>query len=218
MTPMLLAPLFFAGCDDPNNITFGGTTTWRMFPFEQGRVWEYISTDRTLPYKLVAELEGKPDIEQSINVYTISYNERCANNDPDCKDFERFRIRWSSTPGLGVRIHTVLDAQGILSFEPPLQLAKSQMQLNESVETNTGGRTWNSTFGGVVQCDTNFPAGWDQCGQFTVNSDLVDAPSPVLGTFWAAQGQGIATIEFAEDGGERWRLSDVDCGTCDGDW
>ncbi|MEO0600705.1 MAG: hypothetical protein AAF211_04665 [Myxococcota bacterium] len=216
MTPILLAPLLL-GCEDPNEFTFEGITTWNMFPFEQGRVWEYISTDRSLSYKLVAELEGKPDVENSVNVYTVSYNERCVNNDPDCEDFERFRIRWSSTPGQGVRVHTVIDPQGIITFEPPLKVADSQMQLDESIDTVSGGRTWTSSFAGLVGCDTNFPAGWDSCGSFTITNDTVDVPSPVLGTWLASVGNGVATIDFADEEGV-WRLSDVDCGTCDGEW
>ena len=213
MNPMLLAPLLF-GCD--SEIQFEGVITWNMFPFEQGRVWEYISTDRTLPYKLVAELEGKPDIENSINVHTVSYNELCVSNDPKCEDFERFRIRWSSTAGRGVRIHTVIDDGDVLTFEPPLQVATTRMELGDEIETISGGRTWTSTFGGLVPCDTNFPSGWNECGNFTITSDL-DATSPVLGTFWAAAGNGLGTIDFADEEGT-WRLADVDCGTCDGDW
>lgn len=216
MTPVLLAPALLVGCGDPTDIQFGGTVTYKMFPFEQGRVWEYISTDRKLPYKLIAQIEGKPDIEASINVYTVSYTEVCVSNDPDCKDYERFRIRWSNTRSAGARVHTVIDAEGIQSFDPPLKFSMPQMLLDETVETVTGGRTWSSTFGGEVSCDTNF-SGWDSCGLFTVESNL-DAPSPLLGSFWAANGHGLATLEFADEGGERWRLSDADCGTCDGVW
>jgi len=217
MNPFLLAPVLL-GCGDPNDIAFGGTITWNMFPFEQGRVWEYVSTDRTLPYKLVAELEGKPDVENSINVYTVSYNERCVSNDPECEDLERFRIRWSSTRGQGVRVHTVLySPTDIVTFEPPLVVAEPRMQLAEEVVTSTAGATFTSTYLGLVTCDTNF-AGWNECGNFTIVSDQPERESPVLGTFWAAVGNGLATIEFAEDEGERWRLVDADCGTCDGDW
>lgn len=215
MTPMFLAPLLFVGCD--NDFEFPGITTWNMFPFEQGRVWEYISTDRTLTYKLVAQLEGKPDIEQSINIYTVSYNRECVSNDPDCEDAELFRLRWSSTANLGVRIHT-LQQDGInTQFEPPLVVARPQMELDEMVMTTTGGRSWTSQFGGIVPCDTNFPAGWDQCGLFEIDDNLIDVPSPILGAFWAAPQQGLATIEFQGEEG-RWRLSDVDCGECDGRW
>ncbi|MEN0066444.1 MAG: hypothetical protein AAGA48_30185 [Myxococcota bacterium] len=216
MNPILIAPFLF-GCD--STVVFDGVTVWNMFPFEQGRVWEYVSSDRTLPYKLVAELEGKPDIEDSIAVYTVSYNEVCVNNDPKCEDFERYRIRWSSTPGLGVRIHTVISPDGNTTFAPPLQVARPTMQLDEMVETVSAGRTWTSTFGGLVPCDTNFAQGWNECGSFAIASSSVDSPNPVLGTWLVARGNGAATIEFSDEEGKgRWRLVDVDCGTCDGDW
>ncbi len=217
LASLLVGLVGLVGCDDPD-IQFPGITTWNMFPFEVGRVWEYRSTDRSLPYELVAELEGSPDVENSVNIYTVSYNQQCVSNDPGCEDleFERFRLRWSSTSNRGVRVHTLIDRDGtITAFEPPLQVAESRMELDDTIETVTAGRTYTSTFGGLVECETNF-SGWDNCGSFTIESSS-KAPSPLLGRWLAAVGNGAATIDFADEEGV-WQLADADCGTCDGEW
>ncbi|MEM6927785.1 MAG: hypothetical protein AAF602_12705 [Myxococcota bacterium] len=206
-----------------NSIVDTGNTTevadgiYRSFPFEIGRTWAYRNTDEAIPYELHVELEGEGDDDDGVDIYTLSYNEVCFGNDPDCLDSERFRIRWSSTPESGVKIHCVISPSGPTELFPPVTVAEPDGQPGDSVATTTAGRTVTSTFSRLEPCSTLEVKGFESCARFEITSDQPDDDLPFLGRFWVAPGNGAGNLDLADEKGV-WQLIDFDCGTCDGVW
>jgi hypothetical protein len=201
--------------------SFSGSPVWQMFPFDGERTWTYISTDTTLPYKLVAHSTGEPEVVGGDNVYTIEYTSSCFGADPSCIDGEVLRrVKWSSNVTDGVFVHAWAEGDdAFVDLEPPIHVTLDDMKRGETLETTTAGAVWTSTMSGIEECPIALSAAWDECGRFEVSVEGTDG-YPVAGAYWATVGNGIAAMELATETGV-WQLSDLDCQTendCDGTW
>ncbi len=214
---LALPAALLAGCTGDNPYTFSGLVTYELFPFDGDRVWEYINTDETLPYKLIATTVGS-ESQGGRNVYAVQYAKECVANDPDCVDGDVLRtVRWSSTSSDGVHLWGYTMGSTTVEFDPPVQLTLSTMKRDDVVTTTTGGADWTSTMVGTDVCPIAFTGNWDECIVLRLETTAADG-YPLTGTYYAAARNNLAAIELDGDSG-RWELSDFDCsGECDGSW
>jgi hypothetical protein len=212
---------------------YPGIATYDLFPFDCERTWEFISTDTTVPYKLVAISDTPPEPKGDTNVYTLEYAADCFGAGCEYAELEVLRkLQWSSTIGDGVFIHGYAVGEGaIQKFDPPLQLATEYMRKavdpeapasGEFAETITGGATWTSVLVDIEACPVKMAVDWNECYKFVLTTDGGDGV-PVAGTYWAIAGQGVVAMEIAGDTGQ-WQLSSQtaeaseDMGECLGEW
>lgn len=227
---MTLAPSLFlslAACSGQNQFTFAGSPVWKLFPFDGQRTWEYISTDESLSYKLVASSILEPEVVRNKNVYTVDYAVECVRTDPECVTGTLLRqLRWSSTVTDGVLVHGwSVDGGPLADYDPPVRITADMAERDDVFVTESGGITWISTVLGVDECPIHMNAAWDECTMFEVAADVDGdgAPDegegyPLAGTYWMTQGNGTAALEIVGDSGQ-WQLSDLGCeGECDGSW
>lgn len=209
--------LSFVACSGAQPI-LGGTPVWDLFPFDGERTWEYTSTDLELPYKLVAESILEPEKKGTMNVYTVNYWTECVGNSDTCVDGDIIRsVKWSSDVIDGVFLHAYDVGDGFVVFDPPVQLALKEMLRDDSVDTQTDGTLWTSTFNGITDCPEALTTDWPECGELELTVDSGDG-IPLAGKYWATKGNGLAGMELAGENGQ-WQLSSIDCqGECDGEW
>jgi hypothetical protein len=209
--------LVLAGCPSPP-IVLNGVPIWEMLPFDGQRTWEYTSTDLELPYRLVASSILEPEKKGDRNIYSVEYLTDCVGADPDCVDGEVIRrVKWSSDVLDGVFIHAYDDGGGYIDLDPPLHFAEKEMLRDESVETETAGALWTSTFLGIEECPINLTASWPECARMELTSNNGDG-FPLAGTYYLTAGNGTAALQLSTEEG-LWELSSLDCqGECDGTW
>lgn len=216
MSPFLV--ILLGGCDG-NQYSFSGEPVWELFPFDGQRTWDYISTDESLSYKLIAQSLNEPEQKDGSNVYTVDYSTECVAADADCVDGEILRkIQWSSDIDDGVFIHGfAVGSDPITELSPPLQISKEVAKRDDFVETSTGGAMWTATHMGTEVCPIRMNAAWDECTRIEIAVDAGDG-YPIAGSWWATKGNGVAAMEIATETGQ-WQISDVACeGECDGTW
>jgi len=210
--PVILGVVSSIGCQNP--IPRPPVNHWPAFPFEEGRTWDYENTNISVSFTLRAERTAEV-VEGSPTLYTIAYREVCRDTASGCEDHERLRLRWSSAIVSEVQIHTAVVNGQEIGFEPPLAIATSGMRPGDQArtESNVGGLT--STYLGTEPCDVEFERGPADCNHYELEPD---AALPLgLTEIRAAPGRGPVVLRFRDDPGP-WRLSDLDCGTCDGSW
>lgn len=198
--------------------TFSGSPVWEMFPFDGEREWKYKSTDDSVPYYLVGNCDGVAEKIQGTNVYTVDYTKDCVSNGAECVPGDRvFQLRWSSTSSDGVFVWAYDAGDGFVDLDPPVRIAEDMAARDDVFTTTTGGATWTSTMVGIQECPIRMSADWPECGTFDVRVDVGDG-APLVGTWWAVAGNGIAAFTPGE-GPEQWQLSSFDCaGECSGHW
>jgi len=197
-----------AACDSP--ITYSGYQMEQYFPFDGLRTWEYVSTDTSLPYKLVATLDPSFTTEQGgdIQVYRVSYEYVCVSEDPCTPAWVR-DVLWSSDGTYGTRIWGFDTAGGTVSFDPSVQVTDGEMVAGASVVTDTGGDTWTSTFVGVETCPVIWTQEWgDRCVHLHLDDGDGDddGGSWVAGHYWVITNYNVVGMELTDDTGQ-WQLS-----------
>lgn len=198
-------------------ITFTGTGTEKLFPFDGERTWTYQSQDETLPFLLDGEMISEPERIGGVNVYTINYFKDCQRDDPTCTDGDLlFALRMSNTQPEGVFIYGYDPGDGNVDLDPPVLLAYNEVKTQEIVETTTGGRAFETEYLGMTTCQGYIvtTVEWD-CHGFDIRAD---APIfPLTGTIQAVGGQGIVNFTFTDDP-NAWRLLDSQQDGADGQW
>jgi hypothetical protein len=220
LTGVMLS-LGFLACTGPSTIPEGAPPVWDFFPFDGEREWAYISTDSTLPYALLATMDGLPERINGKNVYTVVYEVDCRTNSPDCDDGQRlFVLRWSSDASDGVYVHQYgVGEDPFIAFDPPIHLATDNMDPDDSLTTASNGASWTSTMGQFTGCPVRLSQDIPNCGTWTVGPDAGDG-FPLAGQWWAVKSIGVTTIQLTGESGV-WELSEWDCSPdteCDGDW
>jgi hypothetical protein len=208
------------GCT--GTVTYPGSPTRDLFPFDCERHWEFISTDTSLPYKLIAESNLEPEKDsEGDNVYTVVYTKQCQSAGAECVPGDVVRkVQFSSPDGDGVSIHGYAEGGGpIVPLEPPVELTLKEQKKGEVVETESGGLAWEATLVAIEACPVKLTVDWTDCYRF----DLVvpadeTLGEPIAGSYWAIGGQGIVALELVGETG-RWELSSEDHqGDCNGQW
>jgi hypothetical protein len=201
-----------------NGYVFGGSDVWEMFPFDGEREWHYVVDTDDLDYKLIGLSSGEPEVLKGKNVYTVDYTKDCVSSTGDCLSGDRlFQLRFSSDSADGVLVHAFDTGDGFVDFNPPVVLTEKSAVRDDVFETQSSGMNWTSTYLGIQECPIRMSADWSECGAFEVTNDT-DPANPLVGTWWAVAGSGIAAFMPGE-GPSRWELSSFDCtGECDGTW
>jgi len=204
--------LLMIGCES-GSVTIGSNALWNLFPFEQGRVWTYASTDPDVPHRLVVRRADEVEDDDGIEVYTLVYDTVCAE---PCVGEERMRVQWSSVASEGVRIHSVSVDGHAQTFVPPLRIAGAYGVTGDTWVTETGGRQWMVTLHGLEDCQID-DRRLGECARFTLAHDGDDEPMLPLRTLLVAPGHGVVALRLADEPAA-WRVSEMDCGACDGEW
>lgn len=198
----LSAAMLLGGCTDGDKFTYSG---WRMadyFPFDGVRRWEFVSTDLSVPYKLVGDLQPV-DVVDGVSLHTVSYTRRCLGNDPTCEDGSFVRaMTWRSDRSRGVFLHAADNGQGAVAFDPPVQVGLAEMKRNEVVTTETAGVTWTSEVVEVEPCPVQWNVDWPEC----LRLELRGGASSVSGDYWVINGFNIVAFDI-EGEPARWELS-----------
>lgn len=217
----LLAALL-AGCTPSNPYTYGGTKMVDHFPFDGVRTWQFVSTDQTVPYRLVAQMRAdEPDVIDGMNVYTVDYISDCVRDEQGCVDQEILRtISWASDLVEGVFIYSWTEGAATTHFEPPLMVAGTEMLLGDELTTATAGATWTSTLLDFEDCPVHMTVDWRNCARFQIDdgdgNDLTGLG--LAGEYWAVKGYNVVALRLAGEEGI-WQLSKQSCeGQCDGNW
>ncbi|MEQ1570962.1 MAG: hypothetical protein ABMA64_35360 [Myxococcota bacterium] len=203
----------FAGCETPP-YDRGEWPVWSAFPFDGEREWVYRSTDDALPYLLVARSSGEGEVVDGGLAYTVRYETDCVTYSDTCTTGDVLAsLTWSSDASAGVRVHAIDD----VPLDPPVALAADDATEGDALVTESGGRSWTSTFAGVSSCPIAMAASWPSCVQLEVAVDAGDG-GVLAGTWWAADRSGVAGFTPSLADG-RWELTDSTCaGECDGTW
>ncbi|MEQ1570963.1 MAG: hypothetical protein ABMA64_35365 [Myxococcota bacterium] len=206
-----------AGCDGYSPV-FTGSPVWQMFPFDGEREWNYVSTDQTIPYKMVVTSDGVAEVIGGENVYTLRYTKGCVAASEECVDGDLlYQLRWASNATYGTFVYAFDAGDGFQDFDPPVQITLDTMKRDDVVETSTAGANWSSTMRGIEPCPIRMSANWPECGAFSVETDGGDG-FPLAGDWWAVAGNGVAAFQLPSDTGQ-WQLSSFECaGECDGTW
>lgn len=199
----------------------GGIDLTQFFTFEMGDVetWEFINSDASLTYQIVAELSDAVEDTPEGQVFAVVWSRVCLSNlDPTCVSEALYTVKWRVDPGDAAYITAVVPAGSMpLPFSPPLKVVSSEMVPGDTITTVTSGYTFTSTYEGFATCPTFMTTSWeDQCIQYTVtdgDQDL-ETNAGITGTFWV-----IPAFDFVGFQGETdnqvWEISYYDCeGEC----
>ena len=208
---LLVLPLL-AACGSPQEPESAPTPVWDNFPFDGSRTWEFVNTDATVPYKLVAHSDGIPDEAfEGHNVYPVTYSTDCVTG--DCEDELLRTIWWSSDIVDGVLIHAYEEGSWSPTYEPPLRLSPPDSTFDTPIETITDGFEWTSRLEAFEHCPVHMNTDWGpDCARFVVEDgdDEAWTNEGLTGTWWAIKGVGVVAFELEGETG-RWQLSGFEC-------
>lgn len=194
-----------AGCGG-GGYQYAGYSMDDFFPFDGARTWEYVNTDVAVPYKLIATLDNAFEDVDGKKVHTVDYSYECLDpKGKDCPDAGFVRaVRWSSNASSGVLLHSFEDISGRTNYDPPIALTSSRMVVGDSVETQTGGVTYTSTFDVIVsECPIQWVDTWTGCPKITLDDGGAEAP--LAGEYYAIGGYNVVAMELTGDTGQ-WQL------------
>ena len=177
-----------------------------FFPFDGARTWEYVSTDVSVPYKLIATLDSAFEEVDGKKVYTVDYTYDCLDpKGKDCPDAGFVRaVRWSSSASGGVLLHSFEDISGRTNYDPPIALTSSRMIVGDVVSTETDGVSYTSTFDVIVsECPIQWVDTWSDCPKLTLDDG--GAGAPLAGVYYAIGGYNVVAMELTGDTGQ-WQL------------
>jgi len=216
MRGTLALTLLLAACSG-NTVSFPGTDTRQLFPFDGDRTWVYQSTDTTIPFLLDAEmLEGSEEIDGR-NVYTINYFKDCVRDDPSCTEGDLFfALRLSNVDPGGIYIHGYDPGDGNVDLDPAILVLEDEARTQDVNETTTAGIAFESEYLGQGLCGELIVINteWD-CHGVEIRGD-VDL-FPVTGTIQAVAGQGIVNFAFS-GAADQWKLLSSTQDNADGVW
>ncbi len=196
MRGTLALTLLLAACGG-NQISFPGTDTRQLFPFDGERTWTYQSNDTTVPFLLEGEMLPQSEEIDGRNVYTVNYFKDCQRDDPTCTDGDLFfALRMSNVDPGGVYIHGYDPGTGNVDLDPPLLVIEGEARTQDILETTTAGIQFESEYLGQGSCGELIVISteWD-CHGIEIRGE-VDL-FPVTGTIQAVAGQGIVNFAFS---------------------
>ena len=194
-----------AGCGG-GGYQYAGYSMDDFFPFDGARSWEYVNTDVTVPYKMIATLDSAYEEANGQKIYSVDYSYECLNpKSKDCPDAGFVRaVRWSSDASSGVQLHSFEDISGRTNYDPPIALTSGRMVVGDVVETQTDGVDYTATFEVIVsECPIQWVDTWENCPKITL--DDADAGAPLAGEYYAIGGYNVVAMELTGDTGQ-WQL------------
>ncbi|MCB9761876.1 MAG: hypothetical protein H6739_18750 [Alphaproteobacteria bacterium] len=218
-----------AGCNPTT--TYSGYDMVDAFPVDGERAWVFVNDAK--PYDLRVEMSSAADRVGEVDVHTFEFY------DNDLGDL-LMTMRWSSDTIHGVLLHgyeTVAEeptgqggddtggddtgdtgdgARGPLeavTYDPPIQFVDRKMIVGESVETETGGATWTSTFLAQEDCPNHLLSGDLAPSCYKIGLDDGDGDPMVgqkpAGTWWIATRYTLIYFQLSGDS-DKWVLADYD--------
>jgi hypothetical protein len=172
--------------------TYGGYKVYDHFPLDGYRTWDYAQGDESVEWQMAVEKDPNTSETDDYEIITLNYRV----DDPETN---LFAIDWSSDSIKGVLIHGFVDYEtgDSSDFDPPLVFGEYQMVPGAEVSTETGGRTWTSTFESVEECPNHWVTTdedtWE-CLKFTLDDgdgDDLSGP-PFAGSWWIAPRYGTS--------------------------
>ncbi len=200
----LCLPLFLLAACEGSKTTYSGTAMGVYFPFDGGRDAEYVNADTNVAWHLMLHkveptetTEGREvaTFEQSMDTGELLYS-----------------VKWSVSSQQPIQIEGWSEGTGEFQiFDPPLVVANANMHSDESVSTETGGRSWTSTFFGPEDCPVLWGGlEWEDCAHIRIDDgDGDDNVGPAFaGDYWFVTRYGPAWMTTT--GYAQWTLSDYD--------
>lgn len=194
-----------AGCGG-GGYQYAGYSMDDFFPFDGARTWEYANTDVTVPYKMIATLDSGYEDADGTKIFTVDYSYECLNpKGKDCPNAGFVRaVRWSANASSGVSMHSFEDISGRTEYDPPIALTSGRMVVGDTVETQTGGVDYTSTFEVIVsECPIQWVDTWSDCPKITLDDG--GAGAPLAGEYYAIGGYNVVAMELTGDTGQ-WQL------------
>jgi len=216
MRGTLALTLLLAACSG-NQVSFPGTDTHQLFPFDGERSWVYQSSDTTVPFLLEGELLSEPEEIDGRNVYTINYFKDCQRDDAGCTDGDLFfALRMSNVDPGGTMIHGYDPGDGNVDLDPPLLVIEGEARTQDVLETTTAGIRFETEYLGQGSCGDLIVinTSWD-CHGIEIRGE-VDL-FPITGTIQAVAGQGIVNFAFSSHT-DQWKLLSSTQDGADGVW
>ena len=201
---LVILALGVAGCD--STVTVSGFQMEQYFPFDGNRTWEFVSSDTSLDYRLVATLDPAfTAAEEGVTrIYGVSYHKTWEGEDASEPEWVR-DVLWSSDGTFGTRIWGIDTPAGTTSYDPPIQLTDNEQLAGTTETTTTGGVTFTSTFLGNEQCPVLWTEDW---GNDCIRLSLDDGGTgtEIAGDYWAITQFNVVGMQVGADTGV-WQLS-----------
>lgn len=203
----MLALLVMIACD--SEVGYTGTKMGDYFPFEGGREATYSNEDATVEYLLIMEKVTPTEVVDSLELVTFEYYRD--------DTYELLgSVTWSNRAG-EVLIHRWSDAAGTVEeFDPPVSVTPKSgyMRAGEAVTTETGGRTFTSTFVDVQDCPVQWGLDWEGCVHLNLDDGDGDAMAGPLfaGEYWLVTRYMFAWMHITGYSA-KWNLANYDYDT-----
>ena len=217
---ILLPALGLVGCD--GDYYYGGYQIYDHFPLDGQRSWEYANNDLSVTDHLEVRMLDTTVEQDGITVHEFQHFN-------DTTGDQILSVQWSSASTSGVQIHgyQTFDTGGgggpggggddtggedtgsappypadLVSFDPPILFADSEMAPDESVESSGGGWDFTSTFESVDPCPNHWVGDeWETCLRIRIDDGDGDdtTGAPFAGTYWLVPRYGIAWQQTTGD-------------------
>jgi hypothetical protein len=216
---LLFIAIAAAGCDNNQTLQFDGDDMAKYFPLTGSRTWTFKADDSTTPYLIVGQTAEESELLEDgrTRVYTVDFTYECfsaaapcledldEDDVPDLNGTTAFSWQLSANSTTGVNLHGFADR----IYDPAVRLADPRMVKGETVESESGGTTFTSTFESQGLCPAPY---WrneppEDCIHLVVEDG--GAGNPIVGEIWAIYQFNIVAFTLAHDG-VAWQLQDYD--------
>ena len=206
-------------------VVYSGSLMYEHLPLDAERTWRYANDSAEVAYELEVHKAESWSSSDEQNVYVFQHSDAATGD-------LLMEVGWSSDSLHGVLIHgyTVYDGPAgegtsdsadtggagpvgdTVTYDPPVVFADPRMVPGDVETTETGGRTFTSTFHSSEACPNHWTQEWNDCLRIELDDGDGDdtAGSVVAGTYWLVTRYGIAWFERTGDA-DKWVLRDHDC-------
>lgn len=181
-------------------------------PMDGERAWVYVNQERTVDFYLRVDKANSGWVVSQPEPQVYAYS-----------DYETgrplYEITWSSGLEHGVYLHTytAFETDGSAAeqwdLDPPVQLGLDFMTLGQTVQTQSGGRTYTATLEAVAPCPNAWapdPSEVSRCRTLRLADDGTPA-APFTGQFVLTPRAGMAGLQLRDDPA-LWDLVDLSWG------
>ena len=208
MNAKMISPLLFVmmSCGGAA-YNYNGQDIHKYFPLDGDRDWEYAQDDLSVEWALYVEMTSVAMIDNT-TVATLEYQNKGGENEVGEPLFD---IQWSSDSTDGVLIHSYTDHStgDAVYFDTPIVFGEHQMNVGDSVTSQTNGLTITSTFTANTSCDTHWSTDTWDCLYFIVDDG--GAGLPFAGDWWIATNWGAAQLRTTGYS-QNWVLTEANFG------
>jgi len=199
---LLIAALSLTGCTG-SSFGYSGYNTHDYFAVDGSRSWKYVQDDNSVEWRLEVEKSATPIVVGNTEVYNFDYGIL------DPAEL-LYSIEWSTDSVDGIQIHSfAVEGGDAVTFSTPVQVSDPQMAPGESVETETDGYVFTSSFASAETCPNDWVTTDWNCLHFTISDGTDDASSPpFVGDWWFAADWGTSRFNVPAHSSD-WVLSEA---------